>query len=202
MKFYQSLIDQSIHRMREATLGTLKITNPALRKHLDQTLTAPLGSNESYFSAPVFEQTFGWKLGNKQFKELEDKPFCKSFLNVLAKANNYGFNGDMYPYEHQLKAWDALTDNIPKSAIITSGTGSGKTECFMMPILNDLVSEYENNQGNKLKGVRALFLYPLNALINSQKERLDEWTKPYQEGVRFCLYNGNTIERKRSVSNE
>ncbi len=202
MKFYQSLIDQSIHRMREATLGTLKITNPALRKHLDQTLTAPLGSNESYFSAPVFEQTFGWKLGNKQFKELEGKPFCKSFLNVLAKANNYGFNGDMYPYEHQLKAWDALTDNIPKSAIITSGTGSGKTECFMMPILNDLVSEYENNQGNKLKGVRALFLYPLNALINSQKERLDEWTNPYQEGVRFCLYNGNTIERKRSVSNE
>lgn len=202
MKFYQSLIDQSIHRTREATLGTLKITNPALRKHLDQTLTAPLGSNESYFAAPVFEQTFGWKPGNKQFKELEGKPFCKSFLNVLAKANNYGFDGDMYPYEHQLKAWDALTDNIPKSAIITSGTGSGKTECFMMPILNDLVSEYENNRGNKLKGVRALFLYPLNALINSQKERLDEWTKPYQEGVRFCLYNGNTIERKRSVSNE
>jgi ATP-dependent helicase YprA (DUF1998 family) len=48
-------------------------------------------------------------------------------------------------------------------------------------------------------GVRALFLYPLNALINSQRERLNAWTSPFQDGIRFCLYNGNTEEKETSI---
>ena len=47
------------------------------------------------------------------------------------------------PYEHQRKSWDALlkqqTNNgKPKSIVVTTGTGSGKTECFMMPLVYDL----------------------------------------------------------------
>lgn len=41
-------------------------------------------------------------------------------------------------------------------------------------------------------GVRALFLYPLNALINSQEERLDAWTQAFGDKIRYCLYSGNT----------
>ncbi|WP_084332629.1 helicase-related protein [Marinobacterium jannaschii] len=48
-------------------------------------------------------------------------------------------------------------------------------------------------------GVRALFLYPLNALINSQRERLDAWTSPFNDNIRFCLYNGNTEENESAV---
>ena len=66
----------------------------------------------------------------------------------------------------------------------------------MVPILNDLAREYEANGFEKLVGTRALFLYPLNALINSQRERLRAWTEAYDDGVRFCLYNGNTEENK------
>lgn len=202
MQFYSSLIKQSIRKIQESTLGTLRIQNPSLRKHLEVSFQQPLGSNESFLSEPVFEQTFGWKVGDTPFKELEGKPFCKSFLQVLGQAENYGFSGEMFPYAHQLEAWEALTAQSPKSAIITSGTGSGKTECFMMPILNDLILEYEASGKSPLKGVRALFLYPLNALINSQRERLHEWTSPYKEGIRFALYNGNTAETKYSVRRE
>lgn len=201
MKYFQPLVNQSLHRTKEATLGTLRITEPSLNAHLKEAFSAELGSSESYLSVPVFEQTFGWKPGNIQFKDLEGKPFTKSFLKVLSNAAKYSFNKNIYPYEHQLKAWEALTDTEPKSAIITSGTGSGKTECFMMPILNDLIQEYEHCK-TPLIGVRALFLYPLNALINSQKERLDAWTKDFKAGVRFCLYNGNTKERNYDVRNE
>lgn len=199
MKYFQPLVNQSLHRTKEATLGTLRITEPSLNAHLKEAFSEELGSRESYLSVPVFEQTFGWKPGNIPFKDLEEKPFTKSFLKVLANAKKYDFKGDVYPYEHQLNAWDALTEAEPKSAIITSGTGSGKTECFMMPILNDLIQEYEHNK-SPLIGVRALFLYPLNALINSQKERLDAWTRDFKDGIRFCLYNGNTKERKYDVS--
>src|SRR5690606_18727574 len=81
------------------------------------------------------------------------------------------------------------------SVVVTSGTGSGKTECFMVPILNDIATEIEESV-QQIEGVRALFIYPLNALINSQRERLRAWTESYGEKLRFCLYNGNTEESK------
>ena len=97
------------------------------------------------------------------------------------------------PYTHQLQAWNLLAQPDPRSIVVTSGTGSGKTECFMVPILNDLVGQLEQNpSAGVLEGVQALFVYPLNALINSQRERLLAWTLPFNNKLRFCLYNGNT----------
>ena len=62
---------------------------------------------------------------------------------------------------------------------------------FSVPILDDLVREFVE-KNSPLVGVRALFLYPLNALINSQQERLAAWTAGLRGGIRFCLYNGAT----------
>ena len=68
----------------------------------------------------------------------------------------------MYPYLHQKKSWETLL-NTKNSLVVSSGTGSGKTECFMIPIISDLASQIERD--NKiLEGVQALFIYPLNAL--------------------------------------
>ena len=86
-----------------------------------------------------------------------------------------------------------LAQDTPQSLVVASGTGSGKTECFMVPILDRLVRQNTDLRG-PLIGVRALFLYPLNALINSQRERLRAWTQSFGGDLRFCLYNGNTPE--------
>ena len=56
----------------------------------------------------------------------------------------------------------------------------------------------EQRQGDPLTGVRALFLYPLNALIKSQKDRLVAWSEPFNGKVRFCLYNGDTPDQGKS----
>ena len=79
---------------------------------------------------------------------------------------------------------------------MSSGTGSGKTECFLIPILNDLAREAEQKQ-QVLTGVRALFLYPLNALIKSQRDRLNSWlaADAFKNRVRYCLYKGDTEEQ-------
>ena len=202
MHYFQPFANQVLHRAKESTLGTLRVTDKGLNAHLKAAFTREFGKDECLLSLPVFEQTFGWKPGDIQFKDLKNNLFTESFLKVLSEAEKYSFSGEIYPYEHQLRAWEVLTDDqIRRSAIITSGTGSGKTECFMMPILNDLIQKYEQHK-TPLIGVRALFLYPLNALINSQKERLNAWTKPFKEGIRFCLYNGNTKERKYDVRKE
>ncbi|MBV9108574.1 MAG: DEAD/DEAH box helicase, partial [Gemmatimonadetes bacterium] len=91
---------------------------------------------------------------------------------------------------HQLAAWRHLTAADPRSVLVTSGTGSGKTEAFLVPVLDHLARERKAH--GRLSGVHALFLYPLNALINSQRDRLRAWTEGFGGDVRFCLYKGDT----------
>lgn len=94
------------------------------------------------------------------------------------------------PYLHQAKAWKALAEDVPgkgpKSIVVTTGTGSGKTECFMLPLVNDII---ENGIG---KGVQAIFLYPLNALMDDQKERLEQLLKDTK--IRYAVFNSNLAE--------
>ena len=194
MQTLSGLIEQSLNRIKEATIGVLDITDDKLRGHLRQLINNELGNENCFLADPVVEQTFGWESADCTFADLaEQNLFSAKLTDVLAKADNYDFPKTARPYIHQLQAWRHLLTDTPQSAIITSGTGSGKTECFMIPILEDLIRR-QTQENTALVGVQALFLYPLNALINSQKERLDAWTKPFGNKIRFCLYNGNTKE--------
>ena len=117
---------------------------------------------------------------------------------VIAKALVGGLWTAPYaPYQHQYACWDALlngktADGKPKSVVVTTGTGSGKTECFMMPLIYDL------SQHAKPCEIQALFLYPLNALMEDQKERLEEMLTTVEKttGVRltYTVYNGDLPE--------
>lgn len=193
MQSFKDLIEQSLSRTREATLSVLGINDTGLRHHLAEQMGNELGAEGCFLAPPVFEHTFGWQESEKTLTDLRGSLLSPSLLQTLQNAHAYQFPGTARPYVHQLHAWQTLLGNEPMSAVITSGTGSGKTECFMVPILEDLVRERETIQ-KPLIGVRALFLYPLNALINSQQERLDAWTRDYGQDIRFCLYNGKTEE--------
>lgn len=196
--YFKDLINQSLSRAREATLSILGVNDAGLRQHLAEQMHNRMGEEGCFLAPPVFEHTFGWKSGDPTFADLKGNLLSESVVNALTTADNYGFDADIRPYKHQLESWSSLLADKPKSAVITTGTGSGKTECFMIPILQDLVKEHEQS-GSALVGVRALFLYPLNALINSQRERLDAWTSPFNDNIRFCLYNGNTEENESTV---
>lgn len=204
--YYQSLFNQIKQRSVDATLGTLGIKNVALRKHLQEQLSSDLNGSNRIIADPVFEAVFPWKSGEESFQQLADREFLnKSIVESISKAKTV--RGDdaqlknledqvlakkIKPYTHQIESWKKLKEAKPQSIVVTSGTGSGKTETFMIPILDDLVNQVDNNGGQSLEGVQALFLYPLNALINSQKNRLMAWTYDYKDKIRFCLYNGNT----------
>ena len=90
------------------------------------------------------------------------------------------------PYKHQVEAWKSLTNQTgpKKSMVVTTGTGSGKTECFMLPLVNDLL-----NRGIVNNEIQAIFLYPLNALMEDQKERLQKLLAG--TNLKFAVYNGN-----------
>lgn len=198
MRYFRDLIEQSLNRTREATLGVLGINHAGLRHHLSESMVYELGADGCFLAPPVFEHTFGWQESDKRLQDLSPSLLSESLLGTLQNAHAYQFPKSAKPYVHQLHAWSMLLADQPRSVVITSGTGSGKTECFMVPILEDLIRERERNKA-PLVGVRALFLYPLNALINSQQERLDAWTRAYGQDIRFCLYNGKTEERRRAL---
>lgn len=75
-----------------------------------------------------------------------------------------------HPYIHQENAFREVTSG--NNLIVCTGTGSGKTESFLLPVINEIVKERKNNGVNYMPGVRALILYPMNALVNDQIRRL------------------------------
>ncbi|MEO1955612.1 MAG: DEAD/DEAH box helicase, partial [Gammaproteobacteria bacterium] len=204
-KYFSSLVEQSLSRSTEATLSVLGITNPALREHLASIMTSECGTEGAFLAPPVFEQTFGWQESNFSMQELasQKKLLSKEIVDSLDAQQNgrYRFGAKWHPFTHQLNSWQSLLVK-KNSVVVTSGTGSGKTECFMVPVLEDLYREYKESGGKPLTGVRALFLYPLNALINSQRERLNAWTQSFDKDIRYCLYNGNTEELRAKVRSE
>ncbi|MGI8494439.1 MAG: DEAD/DEAH box helicase [Pyrinomonadaceae bacterium] len=186
-------------RAKLSVVGRLGFANVPLRKHLTEIFSRPYGESGAFLADPTFEAVFGWKKGEFKMSELAGNLLTPALVNAMDAPpaelrKDYRFAKDQHPYDHQIKSWKILAEPDPKSLVVASGTGSGKTECFMIPILDSLAREREQLQ-SKLIGVRALFLYPLNALINSQRDRFRAWTSAFGEDIRFCLYNGNTPER-------
>ena len=203
---YSKLANQLTSRATRAVLGLQGLRNQALRNYLATALDHEPGVEGSFLADPVFEAIFGWRQANQTMGDLAGELLHPDLVNALANAHrqglaeDYRFPRDRHPYAHQLRSWQLLREiDRVLSLLITSGTGSGKTECFLVAILDDLIRELECRQGRPLIGVRALFLYPLNALIKSQQDRLVAWSEPFQGKVRFCLYNGDTRQEARTI---
>lgn len=78
------------------------------------------------------------------------------------------------PHLHQIQAFHRLTTHDghqPEPTLLTTGTGSGKTECFLYPVLDYV---YQMNKTAKQMGVKVIILYPMNALASDQAKRLAE----------------------------
>jgi len=79
-----------------------------------------------------------------------------------------------------------------RNLVVATGTGSGKTESFLLPVLSALTAEHAT--GTLGPGVRALLLYPMNALANDQLRRLRRLLADAPQ-VTFGRYTGDTPER-------
>ncbi len=196
------LIDRLSSRAAEAPLRITRIANAPRRNHLRDILSRHAGERGSLIADPLLEAAFGSKTTALTISDLvaegllhEDTALALAETKPLNEKERDDRNAmplDRHPYTHQEAAWRKLAEAPPRSVLVSSSTGSGKTEAFLIPILDSLVRQ--RTECGKLTGVQALFLYPLNALIASQRDRLADWTAPFRGDIRFCLYNGETPE--------
>ena len=143
-------------------------------------------------SAPVYQ------LGNP-YADLNIPTPVKQRLSALVELDVGIYRR---PYVHQAKALEEFFTNS-RDLIIATGTGSGKTESFLMPIIGKLAIESATRPASaELPGCRALLLYPMNALVNDQLSRARKLFGSPQSStvisqgrscpVRFGSYTGRT----------
>ncbi|MBE1203681.1 DEAD/DEAH box helicase [Aminobacter carboxidus] len=192
------ILEEVKRRTAEAIIAQSGLAHDGLRRHLRE-LLAGSSRTGSLLQEPVLEGAHPFVTSAEAMVALSGKLLHHDLveaLDALPEGHDYRFPKSRKPFRHQTDAWRCLTMPNPQSVLVTSGTGSGKTECFLLPILSDLAAQASAGRGS-LEGVQAIMLYPLNALIESQKERLSAWTKPFGGKIRFCLYNGDLPQDAR-----
>lgn len=174
-------------RYRRYLKTTFYFKDPQLRKSFEEALDSGRLSKGPYLEAtPVFKRG-----QNPQ----------ALFQNLLGTRPDEGFlkavEGGRPLYQHQEEAIRHVFSG--RNVVIATGTGSGKTEAFFYPILLHLYQEFQ--MGTLGQGVRALILYPMNALANDQRDRLGEICKCLKDAgspfhFTFGQYIGETPEDK------
>ena len=172
-------------RIREEYRRYLLSTFPLRRDDLRQELDAQLGGQFALSKGPYLQVSPPFVTGASVRELVEEDVLSRLWLDLPASA----FPIDRPLYVHQEQAIrKAKTDR--RNLVVTTGTGSGKTECFLIPIIDDLLREVENGSIAR-PGVRALLLYPMNALANDQLKRL-RTLLAHLPKITFGRYVGDT----------
>jgi Lhr-like helicase len=159
--------------------------------------------------SPIIELTNKYKEeGRKNIAEIcRENGISNEIAEFLNRGLLYIKDGEFKLYPHQEESFLSAYSKH-RNIIVTTGTGSGKTECFMMPMLASIAKEAMTWQTRNSKkcAVRAMILYPLNALAEDQmvrlrksldSDRVKEWLKDNAgDKITFARYTGKTPKEK------
>ncbi|MBR2226182.1 MAG: DEAD/DEAH box helicase [Bacteroidales bacterium] len=157
----------------------------AMRAYLKEIWTSNNPST-TLFARPVLEALFPYPVSGKSIKTL----IAEKVLHPSMEKYVAGFllKDGASLYAHQLRAIEA---SKKRNIIVASGTGSGKTECFLYSMFNNLLFS-ETADSLKEPGVRILLIYPMNALVKDQLKRIVGLLKDSPEGITVGMYTGQT----------
>lgn len=195
----QETIDELRRTLTDYIEATYHIGHPLMVAQRKRLLTEKGG----IFQIPYLESTPRY-VATDTYQEMAGLPDAarEAFLRLSDRSNGKPviFNP---PYSHQAQAIrDALAHQ--KNLMIMTGTGSGKTESFLLPILGKFAIEARDSaaQFHRFHAVRAIVLYPMNALVNDQLGRLRQlFGHPYVVSMfeewsgrpaRFARYTSRT----------
>ncbi|MDF2821185.1 MAG: box helicase [Clostridiales bacterium] len=165
-------------RYKEYLRSSFQFGNGKLQKLFEEQL-----NREVLFKGPYVDLNLPFQRGKCLNELMDEGAVCRSFSRLG------DINFDRPLYSHQEESIRRI--GAGRSAIITTGTGSGKTESFLYPIMNELMSDVE--KGNHEIGIRAIFLYPMNALVNDQMDRVRKILNKCPD-ITYGFFTGETAE--------
>ncbi len=119
------------------------------------------------YREPYIESSPAYKIAPDGFSTVELPEWLRKFFLRLIDA---GLGVYRSPFVHQLQALEAASKG--RDLFVATGTGSGKTECFMWSILAKFAVEAHDSPSTwKQRGVRVMIMYPMNALVSDQISR-------------------------------
>ncbi|OEC01302.1 hypothetical protein GY31_13485 [Lysinibacillus sphaericus] len=197
MEYTINYVTKRLHRKLAEYIETqYPISEPSLQKKRTELLYKPgVISTEPYIeSTPVYEQ-------GDLYVDMDIPTVAQKFMTELANLK-HSVGVFSRPYLHQQQAMEAFLHHH-NDLIVSTGTGSGKTESFLHPVLNTLYEEAcERPMHFKKRAVRALVLYPMNALVSDQMTRLrrlfgdnhvkQKFNDVANRNVQFGMYTSRT----------
>jgi ATP-dependent helicase YprA (DUF1998 family) len=199
--------DYGVRRVRDDLHDTLRSYVEASYHVRDESLIrerhALLLQPGSIVQKPFIEATPVYEQVADAYDKLKHVPAAaRELLKALSQLRNPSVGVFPRPYVHQVRALEAFLGR-GEDLIVSTGTGSGKTETFLMNILGQLVVEAKRSPRTaKKRGLRALLLYPMNALVSDQLARIrrlfgdprvaDELEAQCGRRIRFGMYTSRT----------
>jgi superfamily II DNA/RNA helicase/very-short-patch-repair endonuclease len=180
-----NLRDEVIGDYRQYIESFLKIRDPKLQQFVHREL-----ERGELWPDPLVQLNPSYKTGATVTELIAQNilhPDCAKYFSK--DGNPFRF------HHHQLQSF--LTAHREEPYILTTGTGSGKSLTYVVPIVNDLLNHPE------IRGVRAILVYPMNALINSQEEEFNKFLEQVPgTHIRVEKYTGQEgLEKKVEIQN-
>jgi superfamily II DNA/RNA helicase len=182
--------DRLIEDYREFTGSFVDIHDKAIREHVDERM-----ANGYQWPDPWLSLNPSFAPGGT-ISELVGQGLLQDAAKDIFRLEN---GRQLRLHLHQKEAIEAARTN--KSYVLTTGTGSGKSLAYIIPIVNRVLEAKAN--GTYQPGIKAIVVYPMNALANSQLGELEKFLGAENQQVTFARYTGqeSTEKRKAIIAN-
>ncbi len=177
-----TVVDQVLEEYRAYLSTEFRASDTRLRQELEAALNEPgFLAQEPFFQAHrPFKAGAAWS----------DLPLDAALARVMVQRS-----GSRRTYRHQSESIAHLLSDQAGPLVVTTGTGSGKTECFLLPVIQNAI---EDSVRFKQRGITAILIYPMNALANDQEERIQQYLQGCgHTHVKVARYDRSTQQEER-----
>ena len=174
---------QEVKHQYKAYIQTFQVfKNKAIESYVHE----QMDNGKLLWQEPIIQISKRFKAGKSIPKLIEEgilHPATREVFNLTNTRTNKKYL--IHPHFHQEQAIE-IASSKKENLVVTTGTGSGKSLCFEIPIVNHCLKAKDEGK----KGIKAIIIYPMNALANSQYQELSE--KLAGSGLTIGLYTGDT----------
>ena len=171
---------KTTEKIRDSYINYLKTIKPFQDEGLRAEFARAIESKDMLVKGPLLQIALPYKKDLSIHGLVNEGVLSPRFAKLCSEHLAY----DRLLYTHQVKAIRKVVQG--RNLVVSTGTGSGKTEAFLIPILDYLLREEDTGTLSR-PGVRALLLYPMNALANDQMKRLRRILQAYPQ-ITFGRY--------------